>query len=127
MLGLGDNHRLKGRPFHGVLASADASAGVAIPLFIPGSTNAASVGSDERLIIVDYHLVAAAGGACAIYAADTAVSAFTVAAGTVAANGGFAGSKMCPVFGNKGAGAFAVAPAGVLKVVIEGLIIKVGA
>jgi hypothetical protein len=127
MLGLGDNIRLKGRPFHGVLSSSDASAGVAIPIFIPGSTNAASVGASERLIIVDYHLVAAAGGACAIYAADSALAAFTVAKGTVAANGGFAGSKMCPVFGNKGAGAFAVAPAGVVNVIIEGLIIRVGA
>jgi hypothetical protein len=127
MLGLGDLHRFKSRPFHGVLASADASAGVAVPIFVPGSTTSATVGADERLIVVDYHLISAAGGACAIYAANTAAVEFTVARGTVAANGGFAGSKMCPVFGKKAESLFVVAAAGVINVVIEGLIIKAGA
>lgn len=127
MAGIKDYGNFKGRPFHGVLSSANASGGVAVTLYKPGSTTTDTVGSDERLLITDYHLVAVAGGDCVIYAANSAAAQYTVARGTVGSNGGFAGSKQTPVFGKKAEGAFVVAPVGQVDVVIEGLIIKVGA
>jgi hypothetical protein len=127
MAGIDTLKNFKGRPFHGVLSSANASGGVAVTLYKPGSTSTDSVGSDERLLITDYHLIAAAGGDCAIYAANSAAAQYTVARGTVGSNGGFGGVKTTPTFGKKAEGAFVVAPAGQVDVIIEGLIIKAGA
>jgi hypothetical protein len=112
-----------GRPFQGTLRSADASSGVAVPIFELGSKTAYTLGDDEFLDIHSVSIVTAAGGdSYVLVGPDSSLATGeTIVRGDFAANGGIAREDLCHS-GKKGETLWAVAPAGNIDVKINGTI-----
>lgn len=115
-----------GIPFKAILHSADASSGVAVPIYKSGESSAFTPASDDFLEITDVDLVTVAGGdSYIVCGADATLgNGETVARGTFAANGGISKQFLTAFGGIKGGTLWAVAPAGVVDVVITGRIRK---
>ena len=115
-----------GRPFTGRLHSANASAGVEVPIREDGATAAYTLKAHEYLEVTDVTIVSVAGGDVFAHfgaAADTTpTDPVTIIRGTVAANGGVARGSDFKHIGANGALVFAVAPNGVVDVAIQGVI-----
>lgn len=117
----------RGTPFEAEVRSADASSGVAVPIYNPGNTTALTLGADEYLEVTFVHLVTVAGeDAYVLIGSDATIgTAEAIVRGTYAANGGFAGELGQPKVGAPGETLWVVAPAGVVDVQIRGTIRKV--
>ena len=116
-----------GRPFQGTLNTADASSGVAVPIFEIGSKTAYTLADDEFLEVHAVHLVTAAGGdSYVLLGADATLgTGETVMRGDFAQNGGIARDDIC-IAGDKADTLWVVAPAGALDVQVNGTIRKAG-
>lgn len=118
--------RKSGEPVTLVLHSADASAGVEVPIFSQGSVTARTLAENEYLVISDVLIVAAAGGDAFVHFGTTADTtpddAKTIARGTVAATGGLGRGSDFVATGLRQEKVFAVAPAGVIDVHLTGSI-----
>lgn len=115
-----------GTPFEAEVNSADASAGVAIPIYLSGSdtSTAYTLASNEYLEITWIELITVAGGdSYVLVGADATIGTNeAVVRGTFAANGGFAGEISPPKVGVVGGTLWVVAPAGVVDVKVQGFI-----
>ena len=120
------NTKERGVPFEAELNSADASSGVAVPIYLSGSdtSTAYTLASNEYLEVTWAKLVTAAGGDSHIFiGADATLGTNEVIVrGTFAANGGFAGEISPPKVGVKGGTIWVIAPAGAVDVKIQGFI-----
>lgn len=114
-----------GEPIKGILTSADASSGVAIPIFSQGSNTARTLGDDEYLVIHSVELVSTtAGDAYVFLGADATLgTGETVERGDFAANGGIAPGFDLEHAGALGHTPFVVAP-GAVDVKLTGRIRK---
>lgn len=119
-----------GRPFIGHLHSADASAGVAIPIREQGNETDYTLLDNEYLEITDVIFVSAPGGDCFVHtgtAADaTPDDHKTVLRATVGTNGGAARGADFKFVAIPGDTLFMVAPGGVVDVHVKGHIRAVG-
>lgn len=117
-----------GEEISGHLHSTNASSGVAIPMYLDGSSTLRVLAADEYLTITDYSIVSAAGGDVSFHVGATAATpgaGETVARGTVAANGGLAHNfirtgRTPP----KGGTPYLKAPSGDVDIVFTGRISK---
>lgn len=115
-----------GSPVRGILHSTDASAGVALTLYPSGGNTALTLAANEILEIETVDIISAPGGDVKVFvAADMTLTAGnTVVRGTVAANGGIVKEFKQPWAGSVGHTPRAIAPAGVLDVIITGAIVN---
>lgn len=118
-----------GDEVHGEINSADASAGVEIPIYDAGKTTARTLQETETLVITDIQLVTAAGGDCSVILDADDDNALdegeTVVRGDLPANGSIEMSFGCGRFGAPGAKPHVIAPTGVVDVVFTGYVKKV--
>lgn len=116
----------QGKPFTAILHSTDASAGVVVPIYLDGETAALTLGAYEYVEILSVHAVSVPGGDVILHLKTTAANSpdtgKTIARGTVAANGGFIDQLDLPIVGGLADQIIAVAPAGVLDVVVKGTV-----
>lgn len=115
-----------GHPFTGILHSTNASAGAVVPLFLDGSASAYTLKANEYVEVQDVEFVAAAGGDIFLHFKTTAgnspATGKTIARGTVAANGGIVTSRGLAAVGDLQEQVIAVAPAGVVDVILKGTV-----
>jgi hypothetical protein len=116
---------LPGDPVKGVLHSADASAGVEIPMYSRGTETVRTVAANEYLEIDSIELVTAPGGDCYVLIGPDASlgTGETIVRGTYAVTGGVSEPNVRRA-GNVGEKPFVVAPAGVVDVAFTGRIMK---
>jgi len=118
--------RKSGEPVSLILHSADASAGVVVPIFNQGSVTPRVLAENEYLVIHDVLIVAAAGGDAFVHfgtVADTTPDdAKTIARGTVAVTGGLGRGSDFTATGLRAELVFAVSPVGVIDVHLTGSI-----
>lgn len=116
-----------GEPINGILHSTDASAGVAIPIFNVGSTDARTLQSDEFIEVYSIELIAAVGGDAYVLIGPDATldTGQTVTRGTFGENGGIARDKTVHA-GKVGEQLWLVAPAGVVDVRLVGAVRRAG-
>lgn len=117
---------MQGDEVHGELHSTDASAGVEVPLYRAGTATQRVIQPGEYLDIHYLQLVSAPGGDCGVHVGPDASrgTGETVMRGTVGAAGGMVSQITPPYEGIKGGKPFVIAPAGVVDVVIQGMIRK---
>ncbi len=109
------------------LNSADASAGLAVPIYDPGSIAARVLRTHETLVITDVLFAAAAGGDIRFFfnrnGDQTLTAGMTIGRITAAANGGlqfnFDGTHR---YGPQGIGLAIIAPAGVVDILGTGYV-----
>ena len=116
-----------GRPFQGTLNTADASSGVAVPIFEIGSKTAYTLADDEFLEVHAISIVTASGGDSYVLIGTDATlgTGETVVRGDFDTNGGIVRDDVC-IVGDKADTLWAVAPAGNLNVQVNGTIRKAG-
>jgi len=116
----------KGRPFVGRIHSADASGGVAIPLFEAGSSDQYTLKENEYLVVSEIHIVSAAGGDTYVNTGSGAATTNSsiVFRGTLAANALVFNGEYEPCWQSPDLGGplYLTAPAGVVDVVVLGTI-----
>jgi hypothetical protein len=116
---------------HGELHTTDASAGVTVPLYLPGTPTARVVAANEMLFIDSLSVVAVAGGDVRLFFDNDAGGGTdldngeVIVRGTYAVNGGIVRNFTIPKRGALAALVRLVAPAGVVDVEFVGLIRKV--
>lgn len=115
-----------GRPFEAVVHSTDASSGVALVMYEPGTTTVITLDSREYITAVWAKLVTAAGGdSYILIGADATLGTNeAIVRGPYAANGGFAGTLDVPKQGVTGGTLWVVSPAGVVDAFVNGTIRK---
>lgn len=115
-----------GTPFEAEVRSADASSGVAVPIYLsgPGTSVAYTLKSNEYLEITWAKLITVAGGdSYILVGADATIGVNeAVVRGTYAANGGFAGEISPPKVGVAAGTLFVVSPVGMVDVKVQGFI-----
>jgi hypothetical protein len=115
-----------GIPFEAEVRSADASSGVAVPIYLAGSdtSTAYTLAANEYLEVTWAELITVAGGdSYVLVGADATIGTNeAVVRGTFAANGGFAGEISPPKVGVKAGTLWVVAPLGVVDVKVQGFI-----
>ena len=118
---------MPGRPFEAVLHSADASSGVALVIYEPGTTTVITLGVDEYLTAYWAKLVTVAGGdSYILIGADATLGVNeAIVRGTYAVSGGFAGNLDAPKVGGAGLTLWCVSPAGAVDAFVNGTIRKV--
>lgn len=117
-----------GDEVHGVLNSADASAGIVVPMYIAGSDVVRTMANGEFLDIDSCSIVTTPGGDCFVYFSKAAAQGTgkTILRGTFAANGGLSKDfNRSPRSGADGEGVWCDAIAGVVDVLFTGRIRKV--
>lgn len=119
---------MNGRPFRAAVNSADASAGIAIPIYLDGSNTAYTLKSDEYLKISTIKMVTTPGGDVFVFigADGTPAVGEYIDRGTYAANGGLAHNIVPPQSGRLGHTIWVDAPIGVVDVLISGEIHVMG-
>lgn len=115
-----------GIPFEAEVHSTDASSGVAVPIYLSGSSIsvAFTLGARQYLEITWVKIITVAGGdSSVIIGADaTAGVNEVVVRGTYAVNGGFAGEISPPKVGVVGGTLWVISPSGVVDVKVIGFI-----
>jgi hypothetical protein len=121
-------NNLRGKPFEAELHSTDASSGVALVMYEPGTTTVITLGADEYIEVTWLHLIAVVSADThVILGPDASVGVNeAIVRGTYAANGGFAGDTIDPPkVGAIAATLWVTAAAGVVDVAVRGVIRKV--
>lgn len=116
-----------GDPIHGHLHSADASSGVAVPIFKDGSLTPYTLADGEYICVSSFELNTAPGGDCTLFISPdtTADTGEVVSRGTYAANGGIDREHIM-FAGQPDASVHVIAPAGVVDVSFTGYVKRTG-
>jgi hypothetical protein len=117
-----------GKPVRGMLTSADASSGAAIPMYENGSLTVVTLSATQFLTITDYEIHCTPGGDTFMHVgtlAGTPAAGEYVARGDLQADGRLAGNLDCPRTYVKGSTPFLTAPAGNVSVTFSGYITEV--
>lgn len=113
-----------GRPFKGILNSADADPAIAVPIYEDGSNTAYTLQSDEYLVIDYISIVTAVGGDAYVFVGpDNSVgTGETLVRGTYAVNGGETAELKPPHSGKIAETLWAFAAEGAVDVKVHGTI-----
>ena len=117
----------RGRPFEASVRSTDANAGVAVPLYEPGTSTVITLGSDEYIEVGWLHVITVAGGDThVILGADASIGTNEeIVRGDYTANGGYGGVVAPAKVGAVAATMWITSPAGVVTVRAHGVIRRV--
>jgi len=115
---------MQGAAFHAEVHTANASAGIAVPIYLSGLTTAYTLSANEYLEVWFAALVAASGGDGLLYTGtnNTPVTGSTILRGTFVANGGITLRFKPPHVGKAGETLWVQSPVGVTDVVIKGVV-----
>ncbi len=118
---------MEGEPVFGILHSADASAGVVVPLYKQGSRTAYTIKVDEYIEVHSIELISAAGGDCRAYFGTngTPATASDILRGTVGTTSGELKSIIMRT-GFIAENVWCIAPAGVVDLIFNGTIRSTG-
>lgn len=113
-----------GSEFKAVLNSADASAGLNVPIFLSGTSTARALGPTERLVVTSVQMAAAGTGDTHLFfgATSTPGTGSTIARATLPANGTLQHNLTPGAFGPSGVPLRFTAAAGAANVVVTGYI-----
>lgn len=116
-------HSMLGDPIHGELHTADASAGVQVPIYTMGSLTARTLQPYEYIEIHALEIVSAPGGDLALFinTVNTLLAGTVVVRATSGTTGGLVMSRMY-YEGINGGLPFVIAPVGVTDVLFLGTI-----
>lgn len=112
---------VSGTPVHFEGTSSDASSGLNLIPFFPGTTSTLTL-SGRVLQITDLSIVGKAGGTVTLQS-RTATGTVTLFAGVIAANGGLSRPFNLPPTGLRGGSLVLAADAGVIHIQIEGMLV----